>query len=93
MKTLNNSKFGGIDMQTGFFYVKLKNEIDPAEQGATLTGRVRYLHEAFVQDKPYPVLAVEYREENKSKQTFYHMPTENNDLEWFASSYFRFAND
>lgn len=80
-------------MQTGVFYVRLKKDIDPAEQGENLSGRVRYLHEAFVQNKPYPVLAVEYRKQNRAKKTFYHMPTENNELEWFASSYFLFAKD
>ena len=80
-------------MQTGIFYVKLKADIDPAEQGETLSGRVAYLHEAFKQDTPYPVLAVEYRELNKKKQTFYHMPTEDNELRWFSSDYFRFARN
>jgi hypothetical protein len=80
-------------MQTGIFYVKLKNDIDPSEQGQTLSGRVQYLHEAFRKEKAYPVLAVEYREQNKSKQTFYHIPTESNELEWFASTYFLFAKD
>ena len=80
-------------MQTGIFYVKLKKDIDPSEQGKTLAGRVQYLHEAFVEDKAYPVLAVEYIGTNKSKQTFYHIPTEKNELEWFASNYFLFAKD
>ncbi len=80
-------------MQTGIFYVRLKKEIDPAEQGKTLSGRVEYLRKAFVEGRPYPVLAVEYREKNKSKQTFYHMPTEDNELEWFSSAYFVFARD
>ena len=80
-------------MQTGIFYVKLKDNIYPGEQGATLAGRVAYLHESFKTGNPYPVLAVEYREINKEKQTFYHMPTESNELEWFSSSYFLFARD
>ena len=80
-------------MQTGFFHVKLKDDIDPAEQGDSLSGRVTYLHEVFKAGKAYPVLAVEYREVNKTKQTFYHMPTESNELEWFSSSYFLFARD
>jgi hypothetical protein len=80
-------------MQTGIFYVKLKPDISSDEQGETLSGRVAYLKKAFVEDKPYPVLAVEYREKNKSKQTFYHMPTEENELEWFSSSFFLFARD
>lgn len=80
-------------MQTGIFYVKLKTDISSDEQGETLSGRVTYLKKAFVDDKPYPVLAVEYREQNKSKQTFYHMPTEENELEWFSSSFFVFARD
>lgn len=80
-------------MQTGIFYVKLKKGIDPAEQGENLSGRVEYLRQAFIEGKPYPVLAVEYREQNKSKQTFYHMPTEKNELEWFSSAFFLFARD
>ena len=80
-------------MQTGVFYVKLKTEIDPSEQGETLSGRVKYLKESFVEGKPYPVLAIEYREQNKEKQTFYHMPTEGNELEWFSSAFFLFDRD
>ena len=80
-------------MQTGFFYVKLKEKIDTDEQGQALEGRVSYLREAFVEGKAYPVLAVEYRESNKMKTTFYHMPTESNELGWFASDYFLFAKD
>ena len=80
-------------MQTGIFYVKLKNNIDPAEQGESLSGRVAYLRESFKEDSVYPVLAVEYREVNTKKQTFYHIPTESNELEWFSSSYFLFARD
>jgi hypothetical protein len=80
-------------MQTGIFYVKLKENIDPAEQGESLSGRVAYLHESFDKAKAYPVLAVEYREVNKAKQTFYHMPTKSNELEWFSSSYFLFAKE
>jgi hypothetical protein len=80
-------------MQTGIFYVKLKQGIDPSEQGDTLSGRVKYLNESFVEGKPYPVLAVEYREQNKEKQTFYHLPRENNELEWFSSVFFLFARD
>jgi hypothetical protein len=80
-------------MQTGIFYVKLKDNIDPSEQGDSLSGRIAYLHDSFKSGKPYPVLAVEYRETNKTKQTFYHLPTESNELEWFSSSYFLFARD
>ena len=32
-------------------------------------------------------------EQNKAKQTFYHIPTEDNDLEWFSSAFFKFAKD
>ncbi len=80
-------------MQTGIFYVKLKDDIDPAEQGDSLSGRITYLRDSFKSGKAYPVLAVEYREPNKAKQTFYHMPTESNELEWFSSVYFLFAGD
>ncbi|MBT3272786.1 MAG: hypothetical protein HN368_06505 [Spirochaetales bacterium] len=80
-------------MQTGIFYVKLKENIDPAEQGENLAGRIEYLRKAFSEKKPYPVLAVEFREVNKTKQTFYHMPTEDNELKWFSSDYFLFARD
>ena len=80
-------------MQTGFFYVRLKPDINPDEQGETLSGRVAYLHEAFKQEAAYPVLAVEYRESNKLKQTFYHIPTESNELIWVSSEYFLFARD
>lgn len=78
-------------MQTGIFYVKLKDNIDRDEQGESLSGRVDFLYESFELGTPYPVLAVEYREINKVKQTFYHMPTESNELEWFSSQYFLFA--
>ena len=80
-------------MQTGIFYVRLKDDIDPAEQGPELSGRVEHLEQAFEKGKPYPVLAVEYRESNKLKQTFYHMPTESKNLGWFSSDYFEFARD
>ena len=80
-------------MQTGIFYVKLKDNIDPDEQGANLSGRVDYLRKVFTAGKAYPVLAVEFRDVNRSKQTFYHMPTEDNELEWFSSGYFLFARD
>ena len=80
-------------MQTGIFYVKLKDNIDRGEQGNALSGRIDFLYESFKKDTPYPVLAVEYREVNKAKQTFYHIPTEGNELEWFSSKYFLFARD
>ena len=80
-------------MQTGVFYVKLKENIDPAEQGRVLSGRVEHLEEAFQLGRPYPVLAVQFRESNKVKQTFYHMPTESNELGWYSSDYFLFARD
>lgn len=80
-------------MQTGVFYVKIKDSIDQSEQGEVLSGRIEYLYKSFKKDIPYPVLAVEYRENNKIKQTFYHLPTESNELEWFSSKYFLFARD
>ena len=80
-------------MQTGIFYVRLKSNIPASEQGEPLSGRVGYLNECFKEKKSYPVLAVEYRENNKIKQTFYHIPTESNELEWFSSEYFLFARD
>ena len=80
-------------MQTGIFYVRLKEDIDTNEQGNVLEGRVAYLHESFKKGVPYPVLAVEYRESNKIKTTFYHMPTESKELGWFASDFFLFGKD
>ena len=79
-------------MQTGIFFVRLKKSIDPNEQGMELAGRIERLGELFDPEAAYPVLAVEYRESNKIKTTFYHMPTKNNDLDWFSSEYFAFAN-
>ena len=78
-------------MQTGVFFVRLKKSIPKDEQGTTLSGRVDHLYEAFDVSATYPVLAVEYRESNKMKSTFYHMPTKNNELAWFSSEYFEFA--
>ena len=80
-------------MQTGIFYVQLKASLDVSEQGNTLAGRIEHLFSIFKKGKAYPVLAVEYREENKLKQTFYHMPTEERELQWFTSEYFQFAGD
>lgn len=81
----------GTKVQTGIFYVKIKENIDPSEQGDSLSGRVDHLYETFTKGQPYPVLAVEYRETNKLKQTFYHIPAENNELGWYSSKYFLFA--
>lgn len=80
-------------MQTGIFYVKIKENLEPSEQGSALTGRIEHLYSIFKKGKAYPVVAVEFREENKLKQTFYHMPTETLELHWFSSEYFLFAGD
>ena len=80
-------------MQTGFFYVRLKDNLDPAEQGVELSGRIEHLEKVFKKGKAYPVLAVEFREANRIKQTFYHIPTESNEIGWFSSEYFLFARD
>lgn len=80
-------------MQTGVFYVKLKDEISEDEQGESLSGRVEHLQKVFEKDVPYPVLAVHFRAENKLKQTFYHMPTKAGDMRWFSSEYFRFHHE
>ena len=79
-------------MQTGVFFVRLKRDIPSDEQGEALSGRVERLHEAFNLEKGYPVLAVHFREANTMKKTFYHMPTESNELAWFSSEYFEFAS-
>ena len=78
-------------MQTGVFFVRLKPSIPEDEQGEALSGRIVHLREIFDIDTPYPVLAVEYRGNNRLKKTFYHMPTKQNQLEWFSSEYFEFA--
>ena len=78
-------------MQTGVFFVQLKDDIPANEQGEALSGRVDRLNDVFEKNKPYPVLAVHYREANTLKQTFYHMPTRTNELGWFSSEYFIFA--
>ena len=80
-------------MQTGIFYVRLRDDLKSDEQGKALEGRVRRLRQVFTAGKPYPVLAVEYRGKNKKKQTFYHIPMDNNEMGWFASDYFLFARD
>jgi hypothetical protein len=78
-------------MQTGVFFVRLKDNIPSDEQGEALSGRVDRLNNVFDPDTAYPVLAVHFREANTRKQTFYHMPTKTNELEWFSSEYFVFA--
>ena len=78
-------------MQTGIFFVKLKSNIPEDEQGVELSGRIEHLREIFDANTTYPVLAVEYRESNKLKTTFYHMPTKSKQLAWFSSEYFEFA--
>ncbi len=78
-------------MSSTVFYVRIRENIDPAEQGEALSGRIEHLYNTFDKGIDYPVLAVAYRETNKLKQTFYHMPTKNNDLDWFSSEYFRFS--
>ena len=78
-------------MQTGVFFVQLKDNIPADEQGEALSGRIDRLNDVFEKDTPYPVLAVHFREANTVKQTFYHMPTRNNELYWFSSEYFVFA--
>ncbi len=80
-------------MQTGIFYVRLRPEIDPREQWLAVGGRTVFLSEAFARNKPYPVLAVDERSERGVRETFYHIPVENNEIGWFPSSYFVFARD
>jgi len=74
-------------VQTGFFFVKLKR-LAPKSTGDSA---VAILQEAFGDDRPYPVLAVELRRENGSDTTLYHMPTQNNELGCFSSEHFEFA--
>ena len=80
-------------MQTGFFYVKLRPDVDPKEQWYTVGGKAVFLGELFGKNKAYPVLAVDYRVENGVKETLYHIPMENNHIEWFPSDFFIFARD
>ena len=80
-------------MQTGFFYVKLRPDVDSREERVTSDGRSIFLAEAFVKNRAYPVLAVDYRSEDGGRQTFYHIPQENNEIEWFPARFFLFARD
>ncbi len=80
-------------MQMGFFYVRLRPDIDPKEQWYTVGGKAVFLSEVFTKTKAYPVLAVDYRTENGVKETLYHIPTESNEIGWFPSEFFLFARD
>ncbi|KGE73386.1 hypothetical protein [Spirochaeta lutea] len=73
------------------FYVYLKDDLNPGEQGKALKGRIEYLQENFTPGWGYPVLSVEYRQENLKKTTFYHIPDNQGHLGWYSSEYWTFA--
>lgn len=80
-------------MQTGIFYVRLKGEVDPGEVRVEQDGRSSFVGELLTKGRPYPVLAVEYRERSGDSSTLYHIPTDDNTIAWLPADLFIFARD
>ncbi len=80
-------------MQTGIFYVRLKAEIDPKEFRVERSGKTVFVGELLTTGRPYPVLAVEYVRGSDAAYTLYHIPTDDNTIEWMSADLFVFARD
>lgn len=89
-------------MQTGIFYVKLNEKLLEAIEKSNYQGDepldliLNYI-EIFTKSKTYPVLAIDrttiINREGKitGEKTFYHIPMDNNVLEWISSEIFQFV--
>ncbi|HUZ18058.1 MAG TPA: hypothetical protein VMV68_06705 [Spirochaetia bacterium] len=80
-------------MQTGVFYVRLNPGAKLSEDRVAHRGKSVFLGEIFTKSKPYPVLAVEYREASGGAKTLYHLPVDTNEIGWFPADLFVFARD
>lgn len=80
-------------MQTGFFYVRVKPDLNPMETTVMIGGKSIFLGELLTKKSPYPVLAVERLQGSDGAKTLYHIPADDNEIVWLPAEFFLFARD
>lgn len=80
-------------MQTGFFYVRLKADPDLTDRRVHRRGAMLSVDEVLTKERAYPVLAVELRQSSSGEQTLYHIPADDNEIDWLPADLFVFARE
>jgi len=80
-------------MQTGFFYVRLKADVDLSDAKVRRHGATHSVDELLTKERAYPVLAVDYRPGPEGEKTLYHIPADDNEIDWLPADLFVFARE